>query len=152
MVVAHYAFIKMRHRWVIVESIWVQLHCCCLIQVCEGVTPIHAHLPWNNASSVQGSVARIGGFPSVLDSNACSSNDGVVIIKHYQNILNPWLQTINVSVSSDSKSLLIFDGFLLHLNIDLLKKLGGGGMLVLLCMTNTSHEINVEDLLNFDIA
>ena len=95
---------------------------------------------------------RIGGFPSVLDPNACSSNDGVVIIKHYQNILNPWLQTINVSVSSDSKSLLIFDGFLLHLNIDLLKKLGGDGMLVLLCMTNTSHEINVEDLVNSSIA
>ena len=50
----------------------------------------------------------------------------MIIIKLYHRILNPWLQTINVSVSSDSKSLLIFDGFLLHLNIDLLKKLGGG--------------------------
>ena len=50
---------------------------------------------------------------------------GVVRIKHFHSIFNPWLQTINVSVSSDSKSLLIFDGFLLHLNIDILKKLGG---------------------------
>ena len=94
----------------------------------------------------------IGGFRSILYSNACSSNDGFVIIKHYHCILNPWLQTINVSVSSDSKSLLIFDGFLLHLNIDLLKKLGEDGMLVLLCMTNTSHEINVVDLVNSGIA
>ena len=76
----------------------------------------------------------------------------MIIIKLYHRILNPWLQTINVSVSSDSKSLLIFDGFILHLNIDLLKNLGGDGMLVLLCMTNTSHEINVKDLVNFGIA
>ena len=94
----------------------------------------------------------IGGFPSVLYSNACSINDVPVIIKHCHRVLNPWLQTINVSVSNDSKSLLIFDGFLLHLNIDILKKLWVDGMLVLLCMTNTSHEINVKDLVNFGIA
>ena len=91
-------------------------------------------------------------FPSFLDSNACSINYRVFIIKHCHRVLNPRLQTINVSVSSDSKSLLIFDGFLLHLNIDMLKKLGEDGMLVLLCMTNTSHEINVVDLVNSGIA
>ena len=54
---AHSAFIRGWHRWGIVKLIWVQLHSCCWIQVCKGATPIRAHLPGNNASSVQGSVA-----------------------------------------------------------------------------------------------
>ena len=82
---------------------------------------------------------RIGGFPAVLDPNACRINDGAIIIKHYHHVLNIWLQTINVSVSSERKELIIFDGFPLHLNIDLLKELGGYSMVVLFRMTNTSH-------------
>ena len=48
--------------------------------------------------------------------------------------------------------MLILDGCPSRLNIDLLKELGGYGMVVLLCMMNTSHETNVEDLVTFGIA
>ena len=41
----------------------------------------------------------------------------------------------------------------LHLNIDLLKELWGGvGMVVLLRMTDNSHETNVEARVTFGIA
>ena len=86
---------------------------------------------------------HIGGFPSILDSNDCRSNDGAMIIKHYHRVLKPWLQTINVSMSSESKALIIFDECPSHLNIDMLKDLGGDGMVVLPRMTNTSHDTNV---------
>ena len=75
-----------------------------------------------------------------------------MIIKHFHHVLNPWLQTINISEISDINSLLFFDGFPSHLNIDLLNDLGGYGMLILLRMTNTSHVTNVEDLVTFGIA
>ena len=99
-------------------------------------------------------MARIGDFPADLDSNACERNDGAMMIKYYYHVIKPWLQTINVSVSSEMKTLLIFDDCLSHLNIDLLKEMGGGGggMVVLLRMTNTSHETNVEDLVTFGIT
>ena len=61
----------------------------------------------------------------------------MVIIKYYHRVLNPWLKAINGSAVSERKALLIFDGCPLHLNIDLLKELGGGVIVVLLCMTNT---------------
>ena len=88
----------------------------------------------------------IGGFPDVLYSNACGSNDGAIIIKHYHQVLNPWLKTINGSARSERKALIIFYGFTLHPNIYLLKELWGDGMMVLLRMKNTSHETNVEEL------
>ena len=71
-----------------------------------------------------------------------------MIIEHYHRVLNPWLQTINVSASSERKVLLIFDGCLSELNIDLLKDMGEDGMVVLIRMKNTSHETNMEDLVN----
>ena len=95
---------------------------------------------------------RISGYPDVLDSNACGSNDGAIIIKRHHHVLKLWIQTINDSEVSERKALLIFDGFTLHLKIDLLKGLGGYGMVVLLCMTNTSHKTNVEDLMTFGIS
>ena len=55
-------------------------------------------------------------------------------------------------MSSERKSLLIFDGYPSHLNIDLIKELGGDGMVVLLRTTKTSHETNVEALVTFGIA
>ena len=100
----------------------------------------------------KGQWPRIGGFPDFLYSNACRFNDGVIIIKHYHRVLNPWLQTINVSVSSERKELIIFDGFPLHLNIDLLKELGGYVIVALLCMTNTLHETNVDYLVTYGIT
>ena len=72
-----------------------------------------------------------------------------MILKHYHRVLKPWLQNINVSASSEMTALLIFDVCLLHLNIDLLKDMGADGMLVLICMANTSHDTNVEDLVTF---
>ena len=93
----------------------------------------------------------IGNFYAVLDSNACGSNYGAMIIKHCHLFLNPWLQTINGSASSDMKALLIFDGCPSHLNIDLIKDLGRDGMVVLLRTMNTSHDTNVEYLVNFGI-
>ena len=63
---------------------------------------------------------RIGGFPDFLYSNACGSNDGEMIIKHYHRVLNTWLKKINVSVISERKARLIFDGCPSHLNIDIL--------------------------------
>ena len=60
----------------------------------------------------------------------------MVIIKHYHCVLNPWLQTINGSASSERKALILFDGCPSHLNIDLIKELGGDGMVVLLHMTD----------------
>ena len=48
--------------------------------------------------------------------------------------------------------LLIFDGFPSHLIIDMIKYMGGDGMVVLLRMTNTSKDTNVEDLVTFVIA
>ena len=68
---------------------------------------------------------RISGYPDVLDSNACGSNNGAMIIKHHHHVLKLWLQTINDSEVSYKKALIIFDGFTLHLKIDLLKDLGG---------------------------
>ena len=58
----------------------------------------------------------------------------------------------NVNASSESKALLILDGCPSHLHIDLLKELGGDGMVVLLRMTNTSHKTNVDDLVTFGIV
>ena len=49
------------------------------------------------------------------------------------------------------KALLIFDGCPSHLNIDLIKDLGRDGMAVLLRTMNTSHDTNVEYLVNFGI-
>ena len=95
---------------------------------------------------------RISSFPDFLDSNACGSNNGAMIIKHHHHVLKLWLQTINDSEVSYKKALIIFDGFTLHLKIDLLKDMGGCGMVVLLCMTNTSHKTNVEDLVTFGIS
>ena len=113
-----------------------------LMLIFQGPVPVVDKYQWS----------RIGGFPAVLDSNACGRNDGAMIIKHSYRVLDPWLKTINASASTERKALLIFDGFPSHLNIDLLKYLGGDGMVVLLCMTNTSHETNVEDLVTFGIA
>ena len=48
--------------------------------------------------------------------------------------------------------MLIFDGCLSYLNIDMIKGLGGDGMVVLLCMTNTSYDTNVEYLVTFGIT
>ena len=90
----------------------------------------------------------ISGFPDFLDSKSCRSNDGAMIIKHYHCVLNPWVQTINVSTSSYWNAVLIFDGCLLHLNIYLLKDMGGDVLMVLLSMTNTSYETNMEYLVN----
>ena len=92
----------------------------------------------------------IGGFPSVLESNACGRNYGAIIIKHYQCVLKP--SQFFLSASSERKALPIFDGCPSHLNIDLLKELGGYGMIVLIHMTNTSHETNMKDLVSFGIA
>ena len=75
-----------------------------------------------------------------------------MIIKHYYRVLNPWLQTINVSASSESKALLIFDGCPSHLKIDLLKYMEGDGTVVPIHTTNTSHETNVEDLVTSGIV
>ena len=75
-----------------------------------------------------------------------------MIFKHYHCGLKPWLQTINVSASSERKALLIFDGYPLHLNIDLLKDLGGYGMVVFIGVTNNSHNTNVEYMVAFGIA
>ena len=54
---------------------------------------------------------HIGGFTSIIDSKYWGINHGVMIIKHYHCVLKPWLQTIKVSASSESKAVLIFDGF-----------------------------------------
>ena len=94
---------------------------------------------------------RIGGFPTLLYSNDCRRNYGAIIIKYYYRVFKTWLQTINVSEISESKELIIFYGCPLHINIDLLKELRGDGTVVLLRMTNTSHDTNVEDLVNFSI-
>ena len=64
---------------------------------------------------------RISGFPAVLGSNDCRSNDGAMIIKQYNCVLKPWLQKINVSANYERKALIIIDLFSLHLNNDLLK-------------------------------
>ena len=113
-----------------------------LMLVFQGLVPV--------ADRDQG--PRIGGFPAFLDSNACGRNCGEMIIKHYHCVLKPWIYTINVSAISERKSLIIFDGCPFHLNIDMLKELGVDGIVVLLHMTNTSHETNVEDLVAFGIA
>ena len=95
---------------------------------------------------------RIDGFPTLLYSNDCRRNYGAIIIKYYYRVFKTWLQTINVSAISESKELIIFYGCPLHINIDLLKELRGDGTVVLLRMTNTSHDTNVEDLVNFSIT
>ena len=95
---------------------------------------------------------HIGGFPDVLESNSYGRNYGAINIKHYHRVLNPWLQTINVSASNDMKEVLIFYGCPLHLSIYLIKDMGGDGMVALIRMINTSHETNVEDLVTFGIA
>ena len=74
----------------------------------------------------------MGGFPAVVDSNSCGRNYGAVIIKHFHIFLKIWLQTINLSASSEMKALLVYGGCPLHLNIYLIKKLGGYGMVVLI--------------------
>ena len=51
---------------------------------------------------------HISGFTAVLDLNPYGSNDGAGIIKHYHCVLKPWLQTINVSASSDRKVLMLY--------------------------------------------
>ena len=76
----------------------------------------------------------------------------MVVIKHYHRALNSWLRTINVSANSERKAVLIFYVCPLYLNIDLIKDMGGDGMVVLLNITNTSHETNVEYLVTFGIA
>ena len=48
--------------------------------------------------------------------------------------------------------MLIFGVCPYHLEIDLLKELGGDDIVVLFCMTNTLHETNVEDLVTFGIT
>ena len=70
-------------------------------------------------------------------------------IKHYHRVVTPWLKKINVSASSDKKALLISDECPSHLNIDLLKELGVYVMVVLIRITNTSHETNMEDMATF---
>ena len=66
---------------------------------------------------------RISNFLTVLDSNACGSNYGEMIVKHYHCVLKQWIQTIKVSASIDRKALLIFYGFTSHLKIDMIKDL-----------------------------
>ena len=95
---------------------------------------------------------RIDSFPDFIDANTCGINDGEMVIKHYHHVIHAWLQSINVSANSESKSVLIFYGCLPHLNIDILKEMGGDVMVVLIRMKDTSHETNVEDLVNFGIA
>ena len=73
---------------------------------------------------------------SLLNTNIVSSSHGNFFL----------------SASSERKALPIFDGCPSHLNIDLLKELGGYGMIVLIHMTNTSHETNMKDLVSFGIA
>ena len=55
-------------------------------------------------------------------------------------------------MSSDRKAVLIFDGCPSHLNIGLIKELVGDGMVVLLLVKNTSHETNVEYMVNLGIV
>ena len=95
---------------------------------------------------------HIGGFTAVLDSNARGRNNWAVIVKQFHRVLEPWPQTIKVSASSARKAVLIFDGCLPHLHIDMLKEIGGSGVVVLLCMKNTSHKTKVEDMVTFGIA
>ena len=97
-------------------------------------------------------MARIGGFTAVLDLNACRINDGDMSIKHQHRVLKPWPQTINFSASSESNSVLIFDGCKLHLKFDLILVLGGSGIMVLLRTTNIFHDNNVKDMVTFVIA
>ena len=113
-----------------------------LMLIFQGPVPVADNDQWPHTS----------GFPAFLESNSCGSNYGAVIIKHYHFALNPWLHTINVSASIKKKALLIFDGCPSHLNIDTLKDMGRYGMVVLIHMTNTSHDTNVEDLVTFGTA
>ena len=85
-----------------------------LMIIFQGTVPVSDKDQW----------PRIGNFYAVLDSNACGSNYGAMIIKHYHCVLKPWIQTINVSTSSKRKAVLIFDGCLYRLSIDILKELG----------------------------
>ena len=76
---------------------------------------------------------------AVLSENSNRSNDVTIIIKHYHHVFKPYLQTINFSSRSEMEAMIIFDGCISHLNIDLLKELGGDDMVVLIRMTKTSH-------------
>ena len=88
-----------------------------------------------------------------VERTLCASEgDTCEVLSSLYHELRSCIQTINVSAISERKIVLIFDGFPLHLHINLLKYLKGDGMVVLLHMMNTSHNTYVEDMVAFGIS